>query len=245
MLVDAVTFGGEVNMLRSRLEVLPADLFVVVESDRHYAGQSKPYVFEENLSVFSEWLPKIHYVKADSLGSDSAWENDFHQRRMVGNVLNGLSLSDTDMVCLFDTDEFWDVAKLQDDVHAWLMPKYHMSLFWYHFDELTGVSGLWREFRGRDVDRVRWSRGALPKIEGGFHLTSMGDLDYLIRKVRGFAHQEYNRPTLEAELADCWLWGHNLEGQQFAELRDLSHLPDWFDERHLPADWYRRRPNAV
>ncbi|NWP65723.1 hypothetical protein GY967_22580, partial [Escherichia coli] len=67
LLVDAVTFGGEVDMLRARLEVLPADLFVVVESDRHYAGQPKPYDFEQNLSAFSEWLPKIHYVKADSL----------------------------------------------------------------------------------------------------------------------------------------------------------------------------------
>ena len=242
MLVDAVTFGGEVDMLRARLEVLPADLFVVVESDRHYAGQPKPYLFEQNVNIFSEWLPKIHYVKVDSLGSDNAWDNDFYQRRMVGTVLDGLGLSDSDMVCLFDTDEFWDVAKLRDEVHSWVMPKYHMSLFWYHFQELTGVSGLWREFRGTDVDRVRWSRGGLPKIEGGFHLTSMGDLDYLIRKVRGFAHQEYSRATLEDELAECWLHGHNLEGHRFEELPDLSHLPEWFGLGLLPDAWYRRRP---
>lgn len=245
MLIDAVTFGGEIDMLRARLEVLPADLFVVVESDRHYAGQPKPYLFEDNLDVFRDWLPSIHYVKIGGLGSSDAWANDYHQRRTVGTVLDGLGLADSDMVCLFDTDEFWDAHKLEADLHAWRMPKYHMSLFWYHFDELTGVSGLWRELRGQDVDRVRWSRGGLPKIDGGFHLTSMGDLDYLIRKVKGFAHQEYARPTLEDELAHCWLWGHNLEGQHFTELPDLSHLPDWFGEGQLPADWYRRRPNAI
>ena len=42
MIIDAVTFGGEIDLMRARLEVLPADQFVIVESDRHYAGQPKP-----------------------------------------------------------------------------------------------------------------------------------------------------------------------------------------------------------
>lgn len=245
MLIDAVTFGGEVDMLRARLETLPADLFVVVESNRHYAGQPKPYTFEDNLDVLSKWMSKIHYVRIEGLGSGDAWANDFHQRRMVGETLEGLELNDTDLVCAFDTDEFWDVTKLRPELHAWQMPKYHMSLFWFHFNELTGISGEWGTMRGRDIDRLRWSRNGLPKINGGFHLTSMGSLDYLVKKVRGFAHQEYNQPGLEERLEHCWTYGHNLEGQQFTELPDLSHLPEWFGRRLLPSDWYRRRPHAV
>ena len=244
MIVDAVTFGGEIDLMRARFEVLPADQFVIIEGNKQYAGQPKPYVFEENLEAFSKWLPKIHYVKIESLGSGDAWQNDYHQRRNVGIALEGLGLADTDTVCLFDTDEFWDIEKLKPTLHSWRMPKYHMSLRWYHFDELTGLTGEWQYFKGQNVDAMRWARDSLPTINGGFHLTSMGDLDYLIRKVKGFAHQEYNRPGLEAELAHCWTYGHNLEGAGFRELPDLSHLPDWFALELLPADWYRRRPNA-
>jgi hypothetical protein len=244
MIIDAVTFGGEIDLMRARLEVLPADQFVIVESDRHYAGQPKPYVFEENLDAFTKWLPKIHYVKIESLGSSNAWENDYHQRRNVGLTLDSLGLADNDTVCLFDADEFWDIDKLESTVHAWRMPKYHMSLRWYHFDEVTGLTGEWQHFRDRDVDAMRWARDSYPKIAGGFHLTSMGNLDYLIRKVKGFAHQEYNKEGLENALAHCWAYGHNLEGASFTELPDLSHLPDWFALELLPTDWYRRRADA-
>lgn len=244
MIIDAVTFGGEIDLMRARLEVLPADQFVIVESDRHYAGQPKPYMFEENLDAFTKWLPKIHYVKIESLGSSNAWENDYHQRRNVGLTLDSLGLADNDTVCLFDADEFWDIDKLESTVHAWRMPKYHMSLRWYHFDEVTGLTGEWQHFRDRDVDAMRWARDSYPKIAGGFHLTSMGNLDYLIRKVKGFAHQEYNKEGLEDALAHCWAYGHNLEGASFTELPDLSHLPDWFALELLPTDWYRRRANA-
>lgn len=244
MIIDAVTFGGELDLIRARLEVLPADQFVIIEGNKHYAGQPKPYLFEQNLEAFSKWLPKIHYVKIESLGSDNAWDNDYHQRRNVGLALESLGLSDTDTVCLFDADEFWDIEKLEPTVHAWSMPKYHMSLRWYHFDEVTGLTGEWQHFKGHNVDAMRWARESFPIINGGFHLTSMGDLDYLIRKVKGFAHQEYNRPGLEERLAHCWTYGHNLEGAQFTELPDLTHLPDWFGLELLPAEWYRRRPSA-
>lgn len=244
MIVDAVTFGGELDLMRARLEVLPADQFVIVESDRHYAGQPKSYLFEDNLEAFTRWLPKIHYLKIESPNFDNAWDNDYHQRRTVGHVLEGLGLSDTDTVCLFDTDEFWDAEKLQPSLHSWSMPKYHMSLRWYHFDEVTGLTGEWQHFKGRDVDAMRWARESYPKIAGGFHLTSMGNLDYLIRKVKGFAHQEYNKEGLEDALAHCWAYGHNLEGASFIELPDLSHLPDWFALELLPDEWYRRRADA-
>ena len=243
MIIDAVTFGGELDLMRARLEVLPADQFVIVESNKHYAGQPKPYLFEENLEAFTKWLPKIHYVKIQSLGSSNAWDNDYHQRRSVGGVLSELGISDNDTVCLFDADEFWDIEKLESDVYAWKMPKYHMSLRWYHFEEVTGLSGEWRHFKDKDVDAMRWARNSYPIIDGGFHLTSMGNLDYLVRKVKGFAHQEYNKPGLEEKLKHCWTYGHNLEGEAFTELPNLSHLPDWFQLELLPDEWYRRRPN--
>ena len=243
MIVDAVTFGGEIDLLRARFETLPADQFVIVESDKHYAGQPKPYVFEENLEAFAKWMPKIHYVKIESLNSPDAWQNDYHQRRNVGLALENLDLADSDTVCLFDTDEFWQLDKMENEVHSWRMPKYHMSLRWYHFDEVTGLTGNWQHFKGQNVDAMRWARQSYPIINGGFHLTSMGDLDYLIKKVKGFAHQEYNQPGLEERLSDCWTNGHNLEGHKFTELPDLSHLPEWFSLNLLPSEWYRVRSN--
>lgn len=239
MKVEGLTFGGELDILEGRLNTVDADRWVIVEADKTFTGQPKPYTLADNWERFAKFHDRITYVQA-VMPEMSAWECDFWQRRQVGVALEALGLADDDLVGLFDVDEWPD--RWVEDLSAWDMPKYHMALHWFHKMELTGVMGKWEHLKGQDVDRVRWSRDSLPRVQGGWHFTSMGSLDYLIRKVRGFAHTELVTDGVDERLAHCWTYGHDLAGDHFTQIDDLSVMPDWVRQRKFPDEWYRLRP---
>jgi hypothetical protein len=237
--VEGLTFGGELDILEGRLNTIDADLWVIVEADKTFTGTPKPYSLEESWQRFAKFHDRIKYVKV-IMPSGDPWSCDFWQRDQVGVALESLALSEDDYVGLFDVDEWPDCWA--EELSAWSMPKYHMALHWFHKMELTGVAGRWRDMRGQSVNSLRWSRNTLPVITGGWHFTSMGDLEYLIRKVRGFAHTELVTAGVDEQLAHCWTYGHDLAGDWFTEITDLSVMPSWVQERKFPADWYRLRP---
>jgi len=249
VIVDAITFGGELDMLEGRLATKfdDVDLFVIVEGDLMYANQPKGYLFEENYDRFKRFESKIIYGKIDSLRSKDAWANDYHQRGSLTILVNQLNLEDDDIVIVCDTDEWYDTKQVEqiDNVVAFNMPKYHMSLHWYHKHEVTGIAGRYKFLRGKNLNDERWKRLEFNIVTGGYHFTSMGDLGYLIRKVRGFAHQELVFDGLDEELKHCWVYGHDLArvgGQYFQEIDFDDSFPKWVTERRFPNGWYRKRP---
>lgn len=249
MIVDAITFGGELDMLEGRLATKfdDVDIFVIVEGDLMYANQPKGYVFEENFDRFKKFEEKIVYKKIDSLRDSNAWANDYHQRSQLTGVVNELGLQDDDVVIVCDTDEWYESKHIKglQGIIAFNMPKFHMSLHWYHKHELTGIAGSWQFLKDKDLNAERWRRHNFRNVEGGHHFTSMGSLDYLIRKVRGFAHQELISDGLDEELAHCWTFGHDIQrqgGQYFSEIEFDDSFPKWVTERKFPSEWYRKRP---
>lgn len=246
MVIDGVTFGGEVDMLEGRMnEILPnVDLMVIVESNRTYTNKSKRYEFLEHYERFRPFEDKWVYHPIEGLGSNDAWANDYHQRRQVGRILETLNLSDNDIVFLSDTDEWWDKAlidQVKDQIYAIKLKKLHMSLHWFHKDEVCGIASRWGNIKGKDVDSLRWQRGSMPILEGGWHLTSMGDLKYLINKIKSFAHQELNWQGVENDLNHCWHHGHDLAGETYQEIEIDETFPAWIRDRKAPEHWYRRR----
>jgi hypothetical protein len=89
VIVDAITFGGELDMLEGRLATKfdDVDIFVIVEGDLMYANQPKGYVFQENYDRFKKYEDKIVYKKIVSLGSNDAWANDYHQRAQLTGIV--------------------------------------------------------------------------------------------------------------------------------------------------------------
>ena len=245
MLIDAITFGGELDMLEGRLNSVDADMHVIVEGNLMYANQPKGYLLEDNWDRYKEFHDKIVYKQIKSLGSSDAWANDYHQRSQLTQVVSSLPLEGDDIVTVCDTDEWFDREKIENIEHtvAFNMPKYHMSLYWYHKYELTGVAGRWKNLYNLDLDKVRWQRNNMQAIINGWHLTSMGSLEYLIRKVRGFAHQELVFDEVDKALEHCWIHGHDLSMEWFDEIElEVANYPKWITDRKFPSEWYRKRP---
>ena len=245
--IDAITFGGEVDLLEGRLHTYGhlVDKFVIVEGNKMYANQPKPYYFEENIERFAPFLDKIVYEKIESLGHESAWANDFHQRSSLTGIVHKLGLRGDDIVTVTDTDEWYLFNEVKDikEICSLDLNKMHMSLHWFHKIEKTGIAGKWEVLKNGDLNDMRWERYNYPAIVGGWHLTSMGDLNYLIRKVRGFAHQELVHDLVDEELEQCWTHGRDLAGDVFTEIElGQANYPPWIIMRRFPEIWYRRRP---
>lgn len=248
-IIDAITFGGEVDLLEGRLHTYYplVDKFVLVEGNKMYANQPKPYLFEQHADRFAPFMDKIIYEKIESLGSDNAWANDFHQRSQLTGIVNKLGLKGDDIVTVVDTDEWYpyhEVTNLKEIVSLDLN-KMHMSLHWFHKIEKTGIAGKWENLKNHDLNDIRWHRYDFPAVVGGWHLTSMGDLNYLIRKVRGFAHQELVHDLVDEELQECWTYGKDLAGDVFTEIElGQAGYPPWIMMKKFPEIWYRRRPSS-
>lgn len=247
MIIDAITFGGELDMLEGRLATKydDVDVFVIVEGDLMYANQPKGYLYEENVDRFKKFADKIVYTKIKSLNNGDAWANDYHQRSQLTGVVKNVVQSDSDVVIVCDTDEWFDTAVVSDldRIISFNMPKYHMSLYWFHKYELTGIAGPWKFLNGKDLNDERWRRNGFEFVTCGHHLTSMGTLDYLIRKVRGFAHQELISADVDKELKHCWTFGHDLANEQFTEITlESANYPQWIMDMKAPNIWYRKRP---
>jgi len=243
MLVDVVLYGGELDLLKARMDYLQADYTVVVEGNYQFAGQFKGWTLADHVNM---WMDKrLVYCPVESLQSGNAWENEFHQRNAAMDCLRQLPLEEHTVVGLFDTDEFPNRELLLSEprVTSWMMRKHQGSAFWYQQDELTGVSGPWEMIRNSDLAGLRKSRHLLPHVEAGFHLSSFGTLDETRSKWQGFSHQELKRPDMDEWVEQCWRDGRAIENG--AWLHELDVMPDDMPEyvrgEHGPQHWYRKR----
>lgn len=247
MIIDCILFDSELDMLQGRLETLGeyVDKFVIVESDHQFQNQYKGWVLENNFDQFAKFQEKIIYEKIPSQKNPNPWINESNQRLGFENVLQKLNLKDQDIVTVCDTDEFWkpsEVINLPEPIMTLNNRKFHMSLYWYHKHELNGVIGRWGYIKNTNLDYLRrMMRQTFPQLSGGQHFTSMGSFDDLLRKMKGFAHSEFNTDGMEKTLLDCWTNGH-FYGERFQEIEFDDETPAWVKEFCFPKNWYRRRP---
>ena len=62
---------------------------------------------------------------------------------------------------------------------------------------------------------------------------------YLLKKMKGYAHSEFNIDGIEEQLLDQWTTGH-FYGEQFTEVDFDETTPEWVSGYKFPKDWYRK-----
>jgi len=245
MLVDVVLYGGEKEMLKCRLDHMQADLTVIVEGDRTFTNEWRGWTFDEAWDELSEFHGRLVFQGVRSPEFADPWANEAHQRNQAIDVLFDLDLFDDTIVALFDTDEIPDPTILREKpgVYGWLMAKYQMSLFWFQRKELTGVSAPWSFLRGKDLQQVRQQRGLHETMNAGFHLSSFGNYEDVMRKWAAFAHTELWRHDMAEWVAHCWEEGRAIDNAEWLEQRDNLDpaLPQYLRDFKAPNWWYRRR----
>lgn len=210
-MIDLTLYNGEADLLALRVATLAGRVALhgVVEGLETFSGQAKaPGLLRE--PRLADVRPRLAYHVAPPLATPSAWQREAHQRGALAVFL--ADAPDETLVLVGDVDEIPDPADLPGgagDLPAteWgplgVFAQSHRA-----YDACNVRAEPWRgtvcttaaAARRLGPEGVRRLRLRVPVIGGGWHLTHMGGLAVLRRKIAAFSHQEFNRPDVLAAL---------------------------------------------
>ena len=126
MVYDCFVFFNEIDLLKIRLSLYYkiVDYFVICECSKTQRNEVKPFYFENNKHLFSDFLDKIIYVKADNppvsynCTKESEWLIENYQRNAIAEGLKNCKKDD--LIFISDLDEFWNPAILTNQTNFYV-----------------------------------------------------------------------------------------------------------------------------
>ena len=219
---DCFTFFNEFDLLELRLRELAdhVDYFVLVEANRTFQNQEKPFYYESAKYRYSPWRDKIIHVKLMDMPTETdTWGRERHQRDAI---LKGCAQADfNDIVMIGDVDEIprvETIQKLRTSIQSiW---GFRMPLFNFKFNYMMHTQDYYTVWSGairrgllnspEDFRRMRHVLNQCPYnfaddnvqiVEhAGWHFTYLGTEDFARSKIQSFAHNETNQPEILDQL---------------------------------------------
>ena len=219
---DCFQFFNEEHIVDLRLNILNkfVDTFVIVESTINHQGQNKKLNFD--IKKFSKFKNKINYIIVDDTpkdiikphtGGESLVEQ--HQRNSLIKGLN--KASDNDLVILSDVDEIPDLNKLKEfDKNKYAV--FSQKMFMYKLNLLNLRESNWHGSKiclKKNLKSPQWLRNLKFKKypfwrfdkprniqiikDGGWHFAYLHTAENISRKIKSFAHGEFNKKNLTDE----------------------------------------------
>ena len=219
---DCFQYYNEDHIVDLRLNILDkyVDYFVIVESTVNHQGKAKELSFD--IKNYSKFKDKIKYIVVDDTpeniktpheGGESLVEQ--HQRN---SILKGLkNCDDNDLVILSDVDEIPDLEKLN------LFNKknyavFSQKMFMYKINLLNIDENNWHGSKiclKKNFKSPQWLRNLkfkkypfwrLDKLRniqiidnGGWHFAYLQNPHDISKKIKSFAHGEYNKEHIANE----------------------------------------------
>lgn len=248
--IDVFSFNGEFDVLELRLNILDkaVDQFILCEGEETTAGVPKPRYFEENKERYEKWLPKIkHHVFSPytdpplSYLADLSpgvpkdmhwWRREFIQKESMRYALT--HLRDEDQVFIGDVDEIWDPTvrlpqgrfELEQLVYTYWLDN-RSTEYW------TGTSVMnYGHIKSNTLDNLRSYDKAreymwAPKVKSGWHFTNIGGAEFVKRKIRSYAHQEFNNEAFLNQVDQRIALNQDYLGRDFILGKDESEWPTY------------------
>jgi len=250
MLIDAVLYNGEEDLLEFRLRLLwsRVDKFVVVESNHTFSGKPKEFSSFGRFSWAAEkLLVSSLYMKPDS----NPWINEANQRNAIVDACN--NFGNHDILMVGDVDEIpshaaVDFRRANDLLYPMACDQ---RIVPYSLDYVRDDNG-WRGTvmcdlgyaRGQTAQGVRDMRQRYsPFPNGGWHLTYFGGAKMIKRKLESYSHQENNTPEIMERIEECVKIGGKLlpEEKETKIIHvDQSFYPEYFINL-APNHWWRKQ----
>lgn len=246
-IVDAVLLSSEVDMLEIRIREYKGivNTFVVVESDRTFAGTEKRLYFEENRRKLEGLLvgsgSRIVYHKVEGLlpgRQKGSFENEFTMRTAVSSTLTSLRLSPGSLILNSDVDEIISRDTLQLLASCNVPNNLHLNVKNYRYSWAWPIpdAGYWRPHVSiSDGGPVGYSHGRVGDVllEGaGWHCTfCFATIAEMRDKMLGYSHNDRVRNGRIARLDR--IRSKVCRGQEAFEMYPVSLAIPF---RCLPAD---------
>lgn len=253
-----IMFGGELDMLRFRLEATQDwDVrHVIVESGRTHRGIPKPLWYQENATQFAPWADRIEHVVTD-LPDVPPWGREHAQRDAAWPVIrDGAAAGDT--VVIGDCDEIpslalmdWDGPGVVVSVRMrtflfavdWEVPQAHLP------PQCVAAKVGWLRAQGGSLAQVRDQRGSWPVLQdGGWHFSWIGGPERQRAKLEEATCHTELLGTTEGDLiasGERWRTSQDGGGLPVVPVDVDGSWPAYIRERRAPAEWYRPREAAV
>lgn len=239
MIFDTFCFFRELDVLEWRLNILNdvVDKFVLVESNITHSGQEKDSVYLQNKERFKKFNKKIIHSVFDgrALADKSPWSLENNQRNHIKDVLVKQNIQDSDVVLISDCDEIPHPeivglyrSKLPEGIDV-----FRQKLYYYYINLQFKEDGNDYEFlfntRAAQFSKVKelefdafrrfphYSQGVTIHHPGGWHLSFMGSVEDIQKKIEAFSHQEFNqdRYTNKANITYAMKKGKDVFGRMF------------------------------
>lgn len=187
--VEALLFCDELELFHARLREGDdiVDEWVIVEAAETFTGLAKPLHFAEHRDEFGPWLDRIRHLVVD-LPAGGPWKREHASRAALGPILDELAADDVVAFC--DADELL-AATAWEQVDGPLMldvAQRYYSLRWESSvrDCRTRIAP-----RSAVADVVDWMHWPAPRAIGdGWHLSCLGGVERVARKLASFSHTE-------------------------------------------------------
>ena len=212
---DCFQYFNEDHIADLRFNILNefVDFFVIAESTVNHQGQSRKLHFD--LNKYKKFKNKIIYIAVDDTpenikkphtGGESLVEQ--HQRNSIRKGLKGCQ--DNDLVILSDVDEIPDLNKLNMfDKNKYGV--FSQKMFMYKLNLLNLDENKWHGSRiclKKNLKSPQWLRNLKFKMypfwridkpknlqiihNGGWHFAYMQSPENISKKIKSFAHGEFN-----------------------------------------------------
>lgn len=240
---DCFTFFNELDLLELRMEYLNdvVDYFVIVESEKTFSNQDKPFYYEENKERFKKWESKIINVHVAPVTEGFDFTKPTTYNPTSGFFLieeqqrNGISaitefIEDNDILLVGDIDELpykGIVENLKNSNNFGLSKlALNMSFYYYYFNyKMEGLDNRWNGtvvvtgeyFKDNSPQEIRNERNHVYVLQSaGHHFSYLGGAKKVKEKIQSFAHQEFNNDDITDD--------KNIE-QALAEGKDVLKRP--------------------
>jgi beta-1,4-mannosyl-glycoprotein beta-1,4-N-acetylglucosaminyltransferase len=212
-IIDCFIFYNEYNLLLMRFTELYdiVDQFVIVEATSTHSGKEKELNFKNNLKLYEKFLDKITYIIVNDMpNTANAWDNENYQRACIDKGIKKLNLDNDDIIMITDCDEIpnKNTLKLIKENKIQISRDYiyglDMDFYYYNFTckqdiqwtkgkllTLEKYNNSLMNNKKRLLENIRSMQNKLIQ-NGGWHLSFFGNTDFIINKIKNFAHQEHN-----------------------------------------------------
>lgn len=220
-LYDTFTFYNEIDLLTIRLNELKHlnPIHVLVEASTTHVGDPKPFYFEENKHLFTDF--NIRHIKVEDLPNNgNAWDAENAQRDAISRGL--YDLNDEDVVIVTDLDEIprWQAVQYYQKEMG--TASIQMNKYSYYANCLEGVQawGIGKITTGELLkkttpNKLRNGGSSFSIYFGGWHMAWLGGVEKMFLKLDSFAHQEANTAALRNNLQRKYETGESLWGNDF------------------------------
>lgn len=238
MILDAVTFWNEIDVLKLRLKMLDSvvDKFLIVEGDKTFQGQPNKYSLLDWAGELTDWRDKIIHRRIVLPTNRNPWRVEAAQRNAI-SVYAAELLEDSDILIYGDADEIWQPNLLEglSSPRIAVMDFRMMSVYWRRNTTVRcSIAGYWKDLRRKDLNRLRMKhRQKLEGVRSGWQFSWMGGPEKMLEKAQAFSHSNYVEFDFD---------GLNNSGQWKGDIleRVYGELPEPVTSGMMPSSWYRK-----